>query len=871
MAHTLLDYEQAKVFDLINQLGAWGIHHLLPLPQLIVCGDQSSGKSLLLEAISGFSFPVRAGKCTRFPTQVVLKRTAKESSHVSILPGEGASPECRSRLESFKSSSTSLQELRNTIDEAQAAMSLGEKFSLSDNILRIEICGPTRPHLTLVDLPGLISSTSDTEPRGQIDMIEQLVRKYMLSTQSIILAVVSASTDADNQRVLQMVKVADPSGERTIAVVTKPDVKTGPEGQRQILSLVQNETYHFQLGWHLVRNIDRDTFDAREVARDMEEAQFLSQNPWNMLPRDQVGVPALQERLSAQLCRHISKEIPNLIQSIQHKLSSCTYQLQKLGEARNTSTAQRIYLSGIAEKFQTVAANALAARYQDTILSRPEMQLRARVRELQDSLHFSIKVYGPSLNVTCSHLDLGQGDAEYAFNELKKYRHAGSLIFSDPTSTTCEAHAELIKDGLMRDRRGLNLPSLTDPGLLWEIFKDLSMPWSDVVDTHLELTFEAVSCFVTEAFRNLSDEHTYSMLREDILEPILEAMQADLADKKKEVMAPYMTFASLSWNPSLIHDLVEDQQWIPDIPSAIQDPSAKADHIAALRLVHHAYAFYGTAQRTMVDNIANLTIESCLLNRLKSVLKAGEIAAMSDEVLARLAGEPEDAARQRRTNETMKEALSKALKRCREYESTLIRRAMAGEDRIRASELAKLPSSTLGSRSVHHRTMGSNASALTNTEHARSLTADFGHVSLEEAGERQKVPPLTPNRSPSRSPPKLVTPGDLGDSSPTHGKEHRRAHSTGSFHERTTISLLNTKMMKNCKVTVASSVWTPDVEWRQRDKLRTVPYVTEFCSWIYSLLASCCHLIMSSMLLECELREMSSIWCIEVESTALIG
>ena len=56
--------------DLIDTLRAQGVHEDLPLPQIAVMGDQSSGKSSVLEALSGVPFPRGTGLVTRCPTQL---------------------------------------------------------------------------------------------------------------------------------------------------------------------------------------------------------------------------------------------------------------------------------------------------------------------------------------------------------------------------------------------------------------------------------------------------------------------------------------------------------------------------------------------------------------------------------------------------------------------------------------------------------------------------------------------------------------------------------------------------------------------------------------------------------------------------------
>lgn len=52
--------------------------------QLVVIGDQSSGKSSVLQAITRLSFPVDDGLCTRFPTEVSLQRASEDALEVSI-------------------------------------------------------------------------------------------------------------------------------------------------------------------------------------------------------------------------------------------------------------------------------------------------------------------------------------------------------------------------------------------------------------------------------------------------------------------------------------------------------------------------------------------------------------------------------------------------------------------------------------------------------------------------------------------------------------------------------------------------------------------------------------------------------------------
>jgi hypothetical protein len=77
--------EQIQLLDLVDSLRAEGLSEFTALPQLIVCGDQSSGKSSLLEAISGVPFPRKDNLCTRFATEVILRRAPVSEIRVSLV------------------------------------------------------------------------------------------------------------------------------------------------------------------------------------------------------------------------------------------------------------------------------------------------------------------------------------------------------------------------------------------------------------------------------------------------------------------------------------------------------------------------------------------------------------------------------------------------------------------------------------------------------------------------------------------------------------------------------------------------------------------------------------------------------------------
>jgi hypothetical protein len=161
----LCSKDQLALLDSIDQLRLQGINNYISLPQIIVCGDQSSGKSSVLEAISGVSFPIKSNLCTRFPTELVLRRTPHISASVSIVPHESRTQSERGALLAFRGELESFDNLPQLVERAKLEMGItahGRAFA--KDILRIEVTGPDHPHLTIVDLPG---RTTDPRSRDQ--------------------------------------------------------------------------------------------------------------------------------------------------------------------------------------------------------------------------------------------------------------------------------------------------------------------------------------------------------------------------------------------------------------------------------------------------------------------------------------------------------------------------------------------------------------------------------------------------------------------------------------------------------------------------------------------------------------------------------
>lgn len=197
--NSLCSQDRLNLIDSIDSLQSQGINHFVSLPQIIVYSNQSSGKSSVLEAISGVSFPVKSNLYTHFPTKLVLRRASYIGARISIVPHPFRNESEKATLASFEEELDDFKGFSALIDTAKSVMGISTRSkAFVKDLLRVEISRPKRPHLTIVNLPGLIHSQTKQQTASDVQLIQEVVKSYIREPQSIILAIISAKNDFAN-------------------------------------------------------------------------------------------------------------------------------------------------------------------------------------------------------------------------------------------------------------------------------------------------------------------------------------------------------------------------------------------------------------------------------------------------------------------------------------------------------------------------------------------------------------------------------------------------------------------------------------------------------------------------------------------------
>ncbi len=531
----LCSQDQLDLLNSIDFLRSQGINHYVSLPQIIVCGDQSSGKSSVLEAISGVSFPIKSNLCTRFPTELVLRKTAQIGVNVSIVPHHSRSEPEKVSLGSFQEKLEGFDGLSTLIENAKAAMAIsthGRAFS--KDLLRVEVSGPDRPHLTIVDLPGLIHSETKQQSASDVELVQDVVQAYMKEPRSIILAVVSAKNDYANQIVLKLARAADKEGTRTLGVITKPDTLiAGSESEAMYVSLARNQDVEFRLGWHVLRNMDSETGAWSLADRDLKEEEFFSQGIWENLSHSLLGVNRLRKRLSKVLLGQIASELPSLINEIKIKSEACRSRLDKLGEPRATLDEQRLYLLHISQSFHSLLKASVDGTYNDPFFesAKSETGYQKRIRAVVQNLNKDFAEHIAQRG-HCREIVTSQGP---------------NSVPRGVTAITREEFMDHIQY-LMERTRGRELPGTFNPMIVADLFLEQSSPWEAITRRHIAKVWKAAKTFLSHATTYIADAATSKALFQKIFEPALNHLFGTLNAKTTEMLTPHQKSHPITYN-----------------------------------------------------------------------------------------------------------------------------------------------------------------------------------------------------------------------------------------------------------------------------------------------------------------------------------
>jgi dynamin GTPase len=298
-----------QLIPIVNMLqdafSSLGTSIQIDLPQIAVVGSQSAGKSSVLENFVGKDFlPRGSGIVTRRPLILQLLNS-KNAEYAEFLHCKG---------KKF----TDFEQVRKEIEE-ETDRQTGSNKGISSVPINLRVYSPHVLNLTLVDLPGITKVPVGDQPADIEFQIRNMIFEFISKDNCLILAVSPANADLANSDALKLAREVDPSGMRTIGVITKLDLMDDGTDAREIF---ENRVLPLRRGYIGIVNRSQRDIDGRKDIKSalMAERQFFLAHPAYRHMGDKMGTQYLQKSLNQQLTNHIKDTLPALRNKLQSQL-----------------------------------------------------------------------------------------------------------------------------------------------------------------------------------------------------------------------------------------------------------------------------------------------------------------------------------------------------------------------------------------------------------------------------------------------------------------------------------------------------------------------------------------------------------------------
>ncbi|XP_015671159.1 dynamin-1-like protein isoform X2 [Protobothrops mucrosquamatus] len=348
-----------KLQDVFNTVGA----DIIQLPQIVVVGTQSSGKSSVLESLVGRDLlPRGTGIVTRRPLILQLVHVTTEECRKTAGDENGIDAEEWGKFLHTKNKLyTDFDEIRQEIENETERIS-GNNKGISPEPIHLKIFSPNVVNLTLVDLPGMTKVPVGDQPKDIELQIRELIIRFISNPNSIILAVTAANTDMATSEALKIAREVDPDGRRTLAVITKLDLM---DAGTDAMDVLMGRVIPVKLGIiGLVNRSQLDINTKKSVADSIrDEYGFLQKKYPSLANRN--GTKYLARTLNRLLMHHIRDCLPELKTRINVLAAQYQSLLNSYGEPVDDKSATLLQLI---TKFASEYCNTIegTAKYIET-------------------------------------------------------------------------------------------------------------------------------------------------------------------------------------------------------------------------------------------------------------------------------------------------------------------------------------------------------------------------------------------------------------------------------------------------------------------------------------------------------------------------
>lgn len=404
----------------------------------------------------------------------------------------------------------------------------------------------------------MIRTATGAQSSGTVEAVAALTRSYLQKPRTIVLAVVNATSDFQVQSIGDFMRTSE-IATRMMGVITKPDGVLTHDDRLRMIDLACNQDLELGLGWHAVRNLDHEAADRSPENRDWEEKNFFRNSVWSRLPKKDLGIRSLRQKLCQYLFECIKRELPHLIKEMTDQLISTRRSLDQLGRVRKNAKDCLWYLGEITRNMHQLLSAASDGIYDDPKLtdffSKGEFtKLRNLITVRSDTFNHAIRSIGKTFCVTPNGSEkesVAQVTTSISMAPVFQPPYYSLRPDEGPYVIGLNTYCELLSTA-MAQNRGKNLPDIPNYRDIQAVFRSQSIRWNSLATEHVELCFEDVLKFMSEAILHVAGKHTSSRLLERYIRPSLETRRAALIEKLDELLWPFTRCHPMTAHPEYV-------------------------------------------------------------------------------------------------------------------------------------------------------------------------------------------------------------------------------------------------------------------------------------------------------------------------------
>lgn len=304
----------------------------IDLPGVVVCGAQSSGKSSVLESITGINFPRGENLCTRCPA--VVQMVVREYQKVPLVKV------------SLSSNFSDAQE-SNLEGVAEMIRGISQKIAgngITEKPIYMKIIRNSGPEMTFIDLPGITHVNPEGLEEDVHELTAGMVDRYVSNGHMINLVVIPASDDFGNAEALKIAMQHDPDGVRTLGVISKIDNVPKDSDIVKKIKMQRSNDVKLAMGFVALKNRSPAEAAANMTTEELysiEQRMHRTHPILKDIPDDKYGHGMLVDKVVGIQSRQVDKRFPEILRELRAKKSEAEAALKQLSQHCETVGERR--------------------------------------------------------------------------------------------------------------------------------------------------------------------------------------------------------------------------------------------------------------------------------------------------------------------------------------------------------------------------------------------------------------------------------------------------------------------------------------------------------------------------------------------------